>query len=102
MWLKAKQQEPVDYTAIVERSAEGVLKVPANNKPLFVSFMGADVTFSDDDGAMMSYKPRGEVVVNVNRIGAFYDHTIIVEAHKIRVMDTVSQIGLKILEAENE
>lgn len=99
MCFKAKQQEPVDYTAIVERSAEGVLEVPASNKPLFVSFMGADVTFSDDDGAMMSYKPRGEVVINVNRIGAYYDHTIITEGHKIRVMDDATGIGLRIMEA---
>lgn len=65
--------------------------------PVFLSFQGAAVEF-DDDGRL-SYLPRGEVVVNIGRIGAYYDHTLVIEGHKIRVMDTVSQIRRKIDDA---
>lgn len=89
------EPEPVEVEPVRE-----MISGTRHDGPMFLSFQGAAVEY-DDDGRL-SYSPRGEVVVNVGRIGAYYDHTLLIEGYKIRVMDTVSQIGLKILEAENE
>lgn len=63
---------------------------------MFVTFMGA-ATEIDDDGKILQYTPRGEVVINVGRINAVYDHTILTDGHKIRVMETLEEIQRKIL-----
>ena len=62
---------------------------------MFVTFMGAS-TEIDDDGKILEYTPRGEVVINVGRINAIYDHTILTGGHKIRVMETLDEIRQKI------
>lgn len=93
--FRRAKPEPAEVWPVREMISEA-----RHDGPMFLSFQGAAVEY-DDDGRL-SYLPRGEVVVNVGRIGAYYDHTLLIEGHKIRVMDTVSQIGLKILEAESE
>jgi hypothetical protein len=62
---------------------------------LFVTLMGAS-TEIDDDGKIIGYVPRGEIVVNVGLINAVYDHTILTGGHKIRVMETLEEIRRKI------
>ncbi len=62
---------------------------------VFEQFMGAS-TEIDDDGKILEYTPRGEVVINVGRINAIYDHTILTGGHKIRVMETLEEIRRKI------
>lgn len=62
---------------------------------MFVTFMGAAGEI-DDDGKILEYTPRGEVVINVGRINAVYDHTILTGGHKIRVMETLDEIRQKI------
>ena len=62
---------------------------------MFVTFMGAS-TEIDDDGKILEYTPRGKVVINVARINAVYDHTILTGGHKIRVMETLEEIREKI------
>lgn len=62
---------------------------------MFVTLMGAS-TEIDDDGKIVDYVPRGEVVINVGRINAIYDHTILTGGHKIRVMETLEEIQRKI------
>ena len=57
----------------------------------FVTFMGASTTV-DDEGRITEYMKRGEIVVNVHNIGVFYDHTIFIMGHKIRVMETMDEI----------
>lgn len=52
----------------------------------FVQFMGA-MEGSDGD-----YYERGPIWINPARITAFYDHTILVDGYKIRVMDTEEEI----------
>ena len=69
---------------------------PAPAAVIFVSFMGA-ATDIDDDGKIIDYAPRGEVVINVAQIGAVYDHTIIIMGHKIRVMETLEEIRRKLI-----
>lgn len=70
------------------------------NKPqaVFVEFQGATGS-TDDCGQLLEYIPRDKITVNVIRISGFYDHTILIDGRKIRVMDTYNQIALKILEA---
>ncbi len=73
-------------------------KLVYDQKPavaIFVSFMGAAIDI-DDDGKIVDYVPRGEVVINVARINAVYDHTILTGGHKIRVMETLEEIREKI------
>ena len=67
-------------------------------KPIFIEFTGASGSL-DDDGMLKDYVPRDKITINVNRISGYYDHTILVEGRKIRVMDSYAQIALKILEA---
>jgi hypothetical protein len=67
-------------------------------KPIFVEFTGASGSL-DEDGMLKDYVPRDKITINVNRISGYYDHTILVEGRKIRVMDSYNQIALKILEA---
>ena len=62
---------------------------------MFVTFMGAS-TEIDDDGKILEYTPRGKVLINVARINAIYDHTILTGGHKIRVMETLEEIRDKI------
>ena len=62
---------------------------------MFVRFMGA-ATDIDDDGRIVEYTPRGEVVINVMQIGAVYDHTLLIMGHKIRVMETMDEIMKKL------
>ena len=62
---------------------------------VFVTFMGANMDVDDYDGKV-DYAPRGEITINVAQIAAFYDHTIITQGHKIRVMELAQEIRKKI------
>jgi hypothetical protein len=73
-----------------------VIRMPEADR--FVEFEGA-MAHADDDGRL-EFVPRGPININVHRIGAYYDHTIILFGSKIRVMETAAQIALKIMEAE--
>lgn len=64
------------------------------NPIMFVKFRGATMVV-DDDGRV-EYTPRDDVVINVSQICAFYDHTIIVMGHKIRVMETFEDIKARL------
>jgi len=57
----------------------------------FVVLQGASCTL-DDEGNVTERNPRGHIVINVREIIAFYDYTVIVAGHKIRVMETTEEI----------
>ena len=61
-----------------------------------VTFEGAELSLSDDINHPFNYTPRGSITINMDRIDAYYDHTILVGGHKIRVMDTFDEIAEKI------
>ena len=63
-------------------------------KEHFARFKGARMTI-EDDGAPQ-YEPWDDIVINVAQIGAFYDHTIMIMGHKIRVMETLEEIRKKV------
>lgn len=57
---------------------------------MFVEFHGAA---KDEDGG---YAERGPVWVNVDRISAWYDHTILISGNAIRVMESGDEIRRRI------
>lgn len=67
-----------------------------DKRTVFVEFEGALAEKFDDE---LTFTPRGKISLNPARIAGYYDHTILVDGYKIRVMDTYAQIALKILEA---
>ena len=81
---------------LFDQAAPAIMR--ATEKPVFLEFRGA-IANVDDDSMKVEYTPRDLISVNLSRISGFYDHTILVEGRKIRVMDTYAQIALKILEA---
>lgn len=61
----------------------------------FVEFMGAACDV-DDAGNMIDFVPRGNIVINLSAITGYYDHTILIDSRKIRVMESCDQISQKI------
>lgn len=61
----------------------------------FVEFIGAACDI-DDSGNMIDFVPRGQIVLNISEITGYYDHTILIEGRKIRVMETCDEISRKI------
>ena len=87
--------EQVDIGGILTSQSQAAAPVV---RPVFIEFTGATGSV-DDDGFLRNYVPRDKITINLARISGFYDHTILVEGRKIRVMDSYSQIALKVLEA---
>ena len=72
---------------------------PREQQPaVFVEFTGATGS-ADDEGKISDYIPREKITINISRVSGFYDHTILADGRKIRVMETYAQIALKILQA---
>ena len=70
-------------------------KSQERQRVMLVSFMGA-ITDIDDDGRIIDYVPRGKVMINPERVSAAYDHTILTDGDKIRVMETMEEIQRKL------
>ena len=71
---------------------------PAQQVNQFVTFTGARMVY--DDGAVTPrFEPWADIIINVSQIGAIYDNTIMVQGNKVRVMGSVNDIALKIMEA---
>jgi hypothetical protein len=62
---------------------------------MFIEFEGAAMDVDDMTGER-DYAPRGKVCVNTDNIGAFYDHTLLLLGHKIRVMEDYEEIRNRI------
>jgi len=63
----------------------------------WIELEGAICEKEDDQ---LTYMPRGKISINLDRVAGYYDHTILIDGYKIRVMDSYAQIALKVLEAE--
>lgn len=59
----------------------------------FVRFEGANMRETDDG---REYTERGPIYISPKHVTGFYDHTILTEGHKIRVMDDITQIREKL------
>jgi uncharacterized protein YlzI (FlbEa/FlbD family) len=49
-----------------------------------------------EDNGRVTYSPWDTIVVNMDQIGAAYDHTIVIMGHKIRVMESLEEIMKRI------
>ena len=59
----------------------------------FIRLTGARCTTVDDKTV---YTPRGDIYINRDQVVCFYDHTVIVAGHPIRVMDEEKELYRKI------
>lgn len=60
----------------------------------FITLCGAMMDV-DDDGNV-TYSPRASIIINKDQVGAIYEHTVVIMGHKIRVMESLEEIGKKI------
>ena len=72
---------------------------PEKKKARFVEFEGA-IAKVDEETGKIEFLPRAPISINMDKIGAYYDHTILIFGNKIRVMETFAQIHVKLKEAE--
>ena len=88
----------------LRRGAKGVTKCSSFDGfgDEFIEFMGASRVASEEDEKLWDYKPRGSIYINVDLIAAFYENTIIIDNHKIRVMETLDEIREAIRNARGE
>ena len=61
-----------------------------------IEFQGAS---RDDLG---QYSERGAIWINPAQVSAIYDHTILLDGHKIRVMETEPEIIKKLMRRNND
>lgn len=60
-----------------------------------VQFTGASV--KQTDSGAKEYTPRGPIYIRLCSIVGFYDHTLLVGDHQIRVMESFEEIRKKVL-----
>ena len=92
-----RKEDTVGAITFGPSQVPAVVQVPERQR--FVEFEGAMAEVDDETGKL-DFVPRGAIRINVNMIGGFYDHTILLFGNKIRVMETYEQIREKIGEAE--
>ena len=97
-WFTGKQGDTVGRINFEQRQ-EPVIVPQAKKRMQFVEFEGATAETDEYTGKLI-FNPRGKIHINVEKIGGFYDHTILLFGNKIRVMETEAQIYMKIKEAE--
>ena len=59
--------------------------------PIYIQLNGAS-TEIDDNGEIIRYVPLDPIVINAARIDGYYDHTILLDGRKVRVMETREEI----------
>lgn len=63
---------------------------------MYFTFRGASIG-QDEDGERV-YKEIGAVTIAKDALSGFYDHTLLVGDHKIRVVETYDEILKKVSE----
>ena len=97
-WFSGKQEDTVGRITFEPQQAPVIIPQEVKRER-FVEFEGAMAETDEDTGKQVFF-PRGSIHINVEKIGGFYDHTILLFGNKIRVMETEAQIWMKIKEAE--
>ena len=82
-----KKQEPAEAGMIYPEPKAG---------PVFVEFQGASMDYDEETGRLVDMVPRETILINAARIDGFYNHTILIEGRKIRVMESMVEIMKKI------
>ena len=62
-----------------------------------IKFTGA---LAHDNASGREYTPRGVIWIRKDAIIAYYDHTILLQGHKIRVMETLEEIQKRVRDNE--
>ena len=96
-WFTGNREDTVGRITFEPQQSQVILREP-EKKARFVEFEGAFVQEVEDTGKL-EFIPRGPIHIRLDKIGAFYDHTVILFGNKIRVMETAAQIELKLMEA---
>ena len=61
---------------------------------MMVEFRGARVEMNDE--GEKEYEDRGPIWINAHAVAGFYEHTLLVNGHKIRVMEEIPEIQQKL------
>ena len=97
-WFSGKQEDTVGRITFEQKPGQVIIPQPVKRER-FIEFEGA-MAETDEDTGKLVFHPRGSIHINVEKIGGFYDHTILLFGNKIRVMETEAQIWMKIKDAE--
>ena len=90
------KEDTVGRITFEPNPAPTILRIP--EKVRFIELEGALARVNEETGKL-EFTPRGKITISVERIGAYYDNTVILFGNKIRVMETAAQIAVKIMEA---
>lgn len=96
-WFTGKTEDTVGRITFEPQQNPMIIKVP-EKKVRFITLEGA-VAHVDEDTGKLEFTPRGPISISVDKIGAYYDNTVILFGNKIRVMETAVEIAVKITEA---
>lgn len=97
-WFAGNKEDTVGRITFEPAPAPSILRMP-EKKARFVEFEGA-IAKVDEETGKIEFLPRGPISINMDKIGGYYDHTILIFGNKIRVMETFAQIHVKLKEAE--
>ena len=95
-WFTGNKEDTVGRITFEPNIAPSILRIP--EKVRFIELEGAMGRVDEESGKLEFY-PRGKICIAVDKIGAYYDNTIILFGNKIRMMETSAQIAVKIMEA---
>jgi hypothetical protein len=96
-WLTGNKDNTVGRINFEPQQGTLIMRVP-ERRARFIEFEGATGTI-DEETNQLTFFPRGPIWIQLDNIGAYYDHTILLFGNKIRVMETAAQIAVKIMEA---
>ena len=67
---------------------------------MLIEFRGAKVEMNDE--GEKEYEDRGPIWINPNVLAGYYEHTLLVNGHKIRVMEEIPEIQRKLAGEKTE
>ena len=67
---------------------------------MLIEFRGAKVEMNDE--GEKEYEDRGPIWINPNALAGFYEHTLLVNGHKVRVMEEIPEIQEKLAGKKTE
>lgn len=95
-WFTGNREDTVGRITFEPNPAPAIVRIPERVR--FIDLEGAMGSINEDT-MKLEFTPRGPISIAVDKIGAYYDNTVIIFGNKIRVMETSAQIAVKIMEA---
>jgi len=93
-WFTGNREDTVGRITFEPNTAPTIMRIPG--KIRFVELEGAMARVNEETGKL-EFTPRGPISISVDKIGAYYDNTVIIFGNKIRVMETAAQITVQIM-----